>query len=580
MDGRLQAAMIGLLATANRFVRDAEARIVLRLDRRIVVSDGHREFAHAIEPTALDAISGPYAGPISGLPEVCQGLSQVFTGAMGALFPAVCDDGHVVGLLCLSLADLSVLDAASRAAVQSICQLIAILADTRSAVASDESFHDPLTHLPNRNLFLERLAEELTLAQRTSNRVSVMMLDLDGFAAINEQYGRSLGDRMLRRVGTRLHHAVRRTDLLARLSDDEFAILSVAPADKLLAAEDAQRLLQVIHQPLSIEQASVSLTASVGIGVSPHDGMSAADLVMNARTAMHRAKMRGPNQFEFFSPQMNAQAIERIEMTDCLSRAIDGGELLLHYQPIVDMKRHVTGVEALVRWTRPERGLVPPDRFIPLAEQTGLIVPLGAWVLKEACRQAAAWARAGHRLQMNVNASALQFVRADFVPTVLRTLQEEGLDPTQLEIELTESLLTIDAAVIRERLDALRAAGVRVAIDDFGAGSSSLSRVHSLAIDTLKIDREFVRAITDETDTPLHHRTAVLRAVATLAHSLNLKLVAEGVENVAQRNFLKRLGYNALQGYLFSRPLPAEQVEALFERNTLTMRHPPVAAAA
>ena len=580
MDGKLQAAMIGLLATVNRFLRDAEARIVLRLDRRVVVSDGHREYAHAIEPSTLDAVRGPFAGEIATLDEPLRALSSAFVGPAGAIFPATCDDGRVVGLLCLSVNDLSYLDTPSRNLVQCVCQMLALMIESRCAAAADEEFHDPLTHLPNRSLFLERLAEELANAQRTANRVAVLTLDLDGFTALNDQFGRGVGDRTLRRVGSRLHHAVRRSDLLARLSEDEFALLTVSPGDKLVAAEDAQRLLQVIHQPLTIDGVSVLCSASVGIAVSPHDGISAADLVTNARTAMHRAKMRGNNQFEFFSPQLNAQAIERIEMQDSLSRAIDGGELLLHYQPIVDQKLHITGVEALVRWNRPERGLVPPDKFIPLAEQSGLIVPLGAWVLKTACRQAAAWARMGHPLRMNVNASALQLVRPDFVPTVLRTLQEEALDPTLLELELTETLLTIDAAIIRERLDALRAAGVRVAIDDFGAGSSSLARVHHLPIDTLKIDRAFVRAITDENDTPLHHRTAVLRAVATLAHSLNLRLVAEGVENTAQRSFLKRIGYGAMQGYLFSRPVPADKLQLLLDQTTLKIAPPQIAVAA
>jgi EAL domain-containing protein (putative c-di-GMP-specific phosphodiesterase class I) len=322
----------------------------------------------------------------------------------------------------------------------------------------------------------------------------------------------------------------------------------------------ATQLLRVISQPMEIDGVTLTASASVGISVFPHDGHDIEVLLQNSTVAMHRAKMRGMNHFEYFTPQMNAEAMERLDLESRMRLGIERNQFVLHYQPIVDSSRRVTGVEALVRWRHPEQGMISPAKFIPVAEQTGMIVPLGTWVLRQAAKQAADWAAQNRRVRMNVNVSTLQFARDDFVDTVLGVLAETDMDASLLELELTESVFIIDPLEIGKKLVRLREAGIRVAIDDFGAGYSSLSRLHSLPIDTLKIDRAFINEITDS-DSPisLHHRTAVLGAMATLGHSLGLRLVAEGVENEIQAEFLEDVGYDAMQGYLFAKPMPAEQ---------------------
>lgn len=432
---------------------------------------------------------------------------------------------------------------------------------------SARHLHDPLTHLPNQAMFLERLEDELSAAQRTQSRVSVVTIDLDDFNKINQTHGTAFGDRVLQRLAARLHHALRRSDLLARLTEDEFAIMTSQKSDVHEAAYLATRMINVIRQPMEIDGITVNLSASVGLAIYPTDGIHPDTLIDNSYSAMHRAKIRGNNQFEYFTPQMNAQAMERLELESKLRLAIEKNQFLLHYQPVVDRNGRVCSVEALLRWSHPEKGMISPATFIPIAEQTGLIVPIGSWVLRQATHQARQWALEGLPVRINVNVSMLQFQKNDFVEQVRDALDRSGLEPHLLELELTESVFVMNEPELARKLNTLRQLGIKIAIDDFGAGYSNLSRLHNLPIDTLKIDREFVSQITSRhTPTPLHHRTAVLRAMATLANSLGLRLVAEGVECEDQMNFLKRIGYQALQGYFFSRPVPAEQIQELIRQ--------------
>jgi diguanylate cyclase (GGDEF)-like protein len=476
------------------------------------------------------------------------------------LYPARDHNGATIAILAIRP---TLIEPATQLVIDSVLSTLAVLTDTLEVASqhASRSLHDSLTHLPNRAMFVERLHDELISAERTEAKVGMLTIDLDGFSEINAVHGRAFGDRVLQRVAARLHHAVRRTDLLARLGEDEFGLMAVQMSDQPEGAHVATRLLKTLSQPMELDGVVLNVSASVGIAVCPADGTTADALLANSLSAMHRAKIRGPNQFEYFTPQMNANAMERLDLEARLRVAIDRNQMCLNYQPIVDRHGHVTGVEALLRWTHPEHGPISPAKFVPVAEQTGMIVPIGTWVLRQAVQQAAQWALAGTPLRVNVNVSTLQFTKPDFVEIVFDAIRRCELDPSLLELELTESVFIDSEQEMASKLTTLRAAGVHIAIDDFGAGYSNLSRLHNLPIDTLKIDRAFVNEINvKDATTPLHHRTAVLRAMATLGNSLGLKLVAEGVETEDQVRFLKRIGYEAMQGYYFARPQPADEV--------------------
>lgn len=579
----LKRATAPLLSTVSQFWPGCTAaRLLVRRGRHTSVVETHAEAARPLTLRSRlidDVAAGEIVAAASpeALPEVLQPIATIADASPLTICPIPAGAGGPnLGLLLFSHnADAPVTDAVLtliRGVAQTIGVVLEALDSTEGQSAA--SLHDALTHLPNKSLFADRLTDEIGGALRSNARLGVLTIDLDGFATINAQHGRHIGDRVLQKIAARLHHAVRRSDFLARLSEDEFGLIAPTLNEPFGGAHVAQRLLKIINQPLDVDGIVLVPSASIGIAVTPHDGTDVEQLLLNSHTAMHRAKMRGQNQFEYCTPQMNADAMERLELESRLRLAIDKHELLLHYQPVVDAEKRVKAVEALIRWQQPE-GMISPAKFIPIAETTGLIVPIGAWVLKTACTQAAAWAEAGMAIPVNVNVSTLQFAKDDFVEAVFTTLRETGLPPQMLVIEVTESVLGQNSGEIAKKLTALRAAGVQIAIDDFGAGYSSLSRVHALPIDTLKVDREFVNAITENPDdAPLHHRTAVLRAVATLAHSLGLKLVAEGVENESQARFLRRIGYDGMQGYLFSKPVPADKIPGVIEQLGLA----PVAA--
>jgi len=417
--------------------------------------------------------------------------------------------------------------------------------------------HDPLTRLPNRDYFFSRLEKTMQAVSRTSGRAAVLLLDLDRFKNINESLGHDLGDRVLCNVATRLRECLRDSDLVARTGGDEFVIILEDVQEVAHIDIVARKIQKALSPLLDIDSYQLFVTGSLGISVYPEDGADAEALMKAADTALFRAKQKGRNTYQFYTPDMNARTCELLLMESSLRKGIEQGQLVLHYQPQVDLfTGHVCGMEALVRWNHPQRGMVSPGDFIPLAEETGLIVPMGEWVLREACRQNRRWQEIGFSpIRITVNISARQFLKGDLVQTVTNILEETGLEPNHLELEITESLIMddVDSAIcIMAQLAAL---GVHLAIDDFGTGYSSLAHLKRFPLTTLKIDRAFVKDLSNNEEDE-----AIVRAIVALAHSLDLQVIAEGIETDDQYCFLKEHGCEQGQGFLFSRPLPADQL--------------------
>ncbi len=425
--------------------------------------------------------------------------------------------------------------------------------------------YDQLTGLPNRILFRDRLDRALGRARRNGGRVGLLFLDLDGFKLVNDTLGHTLGDQLLQEVAARFRQILREGDSVARLSGDEFTIVLSDLGEANDAGIVAQKVLDSLAEPFHIDGQEVFTSASIGIAVFPEDGADAEELVKHADTAMYRAKDQGKNTHQFFTAEMNRQARERRALEGALRRAIEQGELSVHYQPRVELERgRITGVEALVRWQHPEWGMVPPGRFIPVAEECGLIQALGDWVLWEACRQAGEWRRQGWDLKMAVNLSPRQLQQEKLVATIRIVLAETGLEPTALELEITEGTLMANVGDHLVKLRALKEMGVHIAIDDFGTAYSSLNYLKQLPVDCLKIDQSFVRDIVAGAGSG--RNDAIIRAIVAIARSLGLKVVGEGVETAEQMRFLRSLHCDEVQGYLFSRPLPPEDLQPLLDR--------------
>jgi len=424
--------------------------------------------------------------------------------------------------------------------------------------------HDALTRLPNRTLFEDRLQEALNRAHRHTSTVGLFFIDLDRFKDINDSLGHAVGDQLLQAVADRLKGCVRETDTVARLSGDEFTVLLDELRKSSDAAVAAEKLLAVLAQPFTLSGHELFISGSIGISCYPDDGNDTQTLLKNADAAMYRAKESGRNTYQFFSAEMNAHALEKLVMTNSLRLALERNEFVLHYQPVVDLATgKFNALEALVRWKHPELGMVPPVRFIPLAEESGLIVPIGEWVLKNACAQMKAWQTDGIAPQrMAVNLSARQFKQKDLTQRIVAILDETGLAPQCLELELTESMVMQDPAEAEKVLDQLHKMGISLAIDDFGTGYSSLSYLKQFPIDFLKIDRSFVRGTPDNPDD-----VAITRAIIALAKSLDLWVIAEGVETEQQLAFLKAEGCEEAQGYLLSKPISTEELEPLLRKN-------------
>ena len=423
--------------------------------------------------------------------------------------------------------------------------------------------HDALTGLPNRILLNDRLAQAMALAQRQGKQLALMFLDLDRFKYINDSLGHSVGDQLLLSVAHRLTAAVRGSDTVCRQGGDEFVILLADVEHARDAALSAEKILTALTAPHRIDQLELHVTVSLGISIYPEDGQDVDSLIKSADTAMYHAKENGRNNFQFFEPTMNALAVERHAIESGLRRALERQELVLHYQPKINLESGtITGVEALVRWQHPQRGLILPEQFVWIAEDCGLIIPIGTWVLGEACRQAQSWQDADlPPMAVAVNISAIQFRHRDFLEHLTRILKDTGLAPHCLELELTESVLMHDATTTIAVLNGLKALGVRLAIDDFGTGYSSLSYLKHFQIDTLKIDQSFMRDITHASaDTA---DAAIITAVVCMGKSLNQRVIAEGVETREQLAFLQAHGCGEGQGYFFSRPVTAEALTTL-----------------
>jgi diguanylate cyclase (GGDEF)-like protein len=403
----------------------------------------------------------------------------------------------------------------------------------------------------------DRLALAIAYSERSHTKTALLFLDLDQFKTVNDSLGHPIGDALLQAAAQRLRQSLRDTDSISRQGGDEFLVVLPEVVDTDVIADVARKILTQLSQPLVLNGRELSTSVSIGVAVYPEDGDDFDTLLKKADIAMYHAKEAGRNTCRFYTEQMNIDADEHLHIRNSLQRALERGEFTLHYQPQVDLHSGaVVGVEALVRWRHPELGMLPPDRFIAIAEDCGLIVPLGEWVLHEACRQAAQWRKEGWPLLMAVNMSGVQFKRGDLERTVSAALAGSGLDSRYLELELTESML-LDAENVLATVQRLKALGVRFAIDDFGTGYSSLAYLKRFDVDKLKIDRSFMRDVLEDAG-----NTAIVSAIIQIARSLNLKTVAEGVEDERVLAYLRSQHCDEAQGYYFARPMPAAELSA------------------
>lgn len=529
------------------------------------------------EPSVIPVPCSNTRMPLPDIPDITQdgrwATYRRFVGRFNvvphAATPIASSSGHFLGLILQHYRPGSSVPPQDAELIRIGNNLASIAIERRQAeVRLDHLAHyDPLTGLPNRSLFHERLERALVRASRSGHQVAVMFLDLDRFKVINDTLGHEAGDELLKTVAQRLRTCVRMEDTVARLGGDEFTIIleNITHVDDVVLVAD--KIIDTLAPSMQINGHEVFATTSIGIALYPNDGTHIEDLLKNADTAMYQAKERGRNTHQFYSPEMNQRTLEHLELENALRRALERGEFLLYYQPKLDLQTGlVCGAEALLRWQRPEVGLVSPNVFVPLLEETGLIDQVGEWLLHAACAQNKAWQEAGlPKVRVAINLSARQFLRTDIEAIVRRALNETGLDPAFIELEVTESMLMLDPGYAAEVLLRIQAMGVtHIDIDDFGTGYSSLAYIKRFPNSAVKIDQSFVRGIPhDEED------AAIASAVVAMAHSLRMRAIAEGVENDAQLAYLRALGCDEIQGYHFSRPLTAEAFGELLARQAV-----------
>ncbi|MEE8278382.1 MAG: EAL domain-containing protein [Thermoanaerobaculia bacterium] len=453
--------------------------------------------------------------------------------------------------------ELELLDLAS-----SLAALSLITARTHRKV-DEQHLYDPLTGLPNRKLFAQQLEQAVAELTPREHKIGVLLLDFDHLKEVNETFGYAVGDFLLRSVAKRLTGARTGDDLLARFGDDEFVFMIRDASGGTDFRQIAGSILQAVSEPYDFSGQQLSVTASLGASLYPWDGEDAQTLMRNAENALRSAKALGRNRYRLYAPTMGAFAFEKLQLKMALSYAVENQELELFYQPkVVSQSREIIGVEALARWNHPSQGRISPGRFIPLAEETGLILPIGAWVLQKACEQVKAWRAAGHpQLTISVNISAHQFREKNFSETVASVLERAGLQPEALELEITETVAMTEVEKTMERLRELEGLGLRISIDDFGTGYSSLSYLQRFPIHALKIDQSFVMKL------PAHKEDkAIVKSILALANHLDLDVVAEGVETAEQAEFLTQEGCQFLQGFYFARPMPSDECGQLLEQ--------------
>jgi diguanylate cyclase (GGDEF)-like protein/PAS domain S-box-containing protein len=454
---------------------------------------------------------------------------------------------------------------------RSVINYIGIVTDISDRKASEEQMrhlaeHDFLTGLPNRVLLLDRLQQSIAVAKRNRTRLALLFLDLDRFKNINDSFGHHIGDKLLQTVAERLKKYVRGIDTVSRLGGDEFVIMLVDTGSGKPIAHVAEKILQAISMPYAIEGCHFTITTCIGISTYPADGTDVDVLIKNADTAMYHAKDKGNNRFQFFNNDMNTRVVERIALENSLRSALQGGEFILEYQPQIDIaSNRLIGAEALLRWHHPTLGRMMPNRFIGVAEECGLIVPIGDWALRQACRQARSWQEQGLDIVMAVNLSVAQFHQKNLLHRVTDALQAARLEPRYLQLEITESIMMYEVKGAIEMLRSLRDLGIRLAIDDFGTGFSSLSYLKRIPIDKLKIDQSFVRDITLDPED-----AAIINAIIVMARSLNLTVIAEGVETTEQFRFLEAHGCDEYQGFLASKVLSVAEFSARYLPSRLT----------
>ena len=449
-----------------------------------------------------------------------------------------------------------------------VTHYVAISSDISERKASEArieflAHHDPLTDLPNRLLLKDRLERAIVHGERTETKVALLFVDLDRFKTVNDSLGHPVGDRLLREAAQRLRQSIRDMDTVSRQGGDEFLVVLTELRDSDAITRVAEDILSALAVPFFLDGHDVAISCSIGVAVFPEDGSDFDGLQKKADIAMYHAKEAGRNTFRYYTERMNIDAMERLDLQNRLRRGSELGEFVLYYQQIIELASNaIVGAEALVRWNSDDFGLVAPGRFISVAEESGLIVQLGEWVLSEACRELRRWHDAGHtQLSMAVNLSAIQFRRGSVEESVMRALEAAGADPAALELELTESILLQGAEHVLASVRRLKSLGVRLSLDDFGTGYSSLAYLKRFAIDKLKIDQSFVRDLPTDPD-----NAAIVRAVIQMAKSLNLRVLAEGVESDAAAENLRLLECDFVQGFHFGRPMPAEEFRALIEQ--------------